>query len=143
MNSESKKQGNKKLLLGVAILAVLIIALGAVYFVFSPKTSEGSKAITLSVIDNTGAETTYDVKTDAEFLREVFDEIEGLTVEGTDGDYGLYINTVNGVTADFNSDGAYWSIYVNGEVGQNGADTQPVTDGDNYSIVYEVYQAEE
>lgn len=143
MNSESKKQGNKKLLLGVAILAVLIIALGAVYFVFGPKTSEGSKAITLSVIDNTGAETTYDVKTDAEFLREVFDEVEGLTVEGTDGDYGLYINTVNGVTADFNTDGAYWSIYVNGEVGQNGADTQPVTDGDNYSIVYEVYQTEE
>lgn len=143
MNTETKKQGNKKLLSGIAILALLIVALGAIYFIFAPKASEGSKTITLSVVDDTGAETTYDVKTDAEYLREVFDEVEGLTVVGTDGDYGLYIDTVNGVTADFNANGAYWSIYVNGEVAQNGADTQPVTDGDDYSLVYEVYQMEE
>jgi len=49
---------------------------------------------------------------------------------------GLYITTVNGVTADFDKDGAYWSIMVNGEYGQYGADSQPVADGDEFQLVY-------
>lgn len=141
--SETKKMGTNKILIGILILAVCIGIFAGIYSFFGPKALEGSKTITLSVVDNNGSEKTYEVKTDAQFLREVFDEVDGLTVKGTDGDYGLYIDTVNGLTADFDADGAYWSIYVNGEVGQLGADLQPVTDGEHYSLVYEVYQMEE
>ena len=63
-----------------------------------------------------------------------------MTVEGTEGDYGLYIDTVNGLTADYAEDGAYWSIYVNGEYGSYSADQQPVADGDVYGLVYTVYE---
>ena len=69
-------------------------------------------------------------------------ENEDFSYEGSDGDYGLYIDTINGLTADYATDGAYWSIYVNGEYGSYGADSQPVTDGDTYQFVYETYSAE-
>lgn len=140
--NETNKKSSKKIVIAGVIIAALIAIFAGVYFLLAPKANVGAKSITLTVIDDTGAETVYDVNTDAEYLVEVFDEVEGLTVEGDDGDYGLYINTVNGVTADFNADGAYWSIYVNGEVGMNGASSQPVVDGDTYSLVYEVYNAE-
>ncbi|MCR5272750.1 MAG: DUF4430 domain-containing protein [Lachnospiraceae bacterium] len=100
-------------------------------------TSEGTKDVTLTVVDNEGNSTSYEANTDAEYLSEVFDDIEDLTVEGYDDTYGFYITAVNGLTADYDADGAYWAIYVNGEYGMYGADTQPVTDGDAYELKYE------
>ena len=47
--------------------------------------------------------------------------------------------TVNGVTADFNVDSAYWSVTVNGEYGIFGIDSQPVADGDAFQLIYTVY----
>jgi len=65
------------------------------------------------------------------------------TYEGSTSEYGLYIISINGLTPDYEKDGAYWSIYVNGEYGQYGADAQPVADGDTYRFAYEVYVPEE
>ncbi|MCR5468697.1 MAG: DUF4430 domain-containing protein [Lachnospiraceae bacterium] len=96
-----------------------------------------TKQVTLEVVDNEGTSTSYEVSTDAEYLSEVFNEIGDLTVEGYDSDYGFYITTVNGLEANYDTDGAYWAIYVNGEYGMYGADTQPVADGDTYSLKYE------
>lgn len=139
----NNKKSNKKLIFGGIALVALIAILAAVFAVFGPKTSKGAKAITLNVVDNAGSTTTYDVNTDAEYLGEVFDEVDGLTVEGTQGDYGLYIQKVNGLSADYETDGAYWALYVNDEYGQYSADTQPVTDGDVYGLVYESANATE
>jgi hypothetical protein len=81
--------------------------------------------------------TTYEVKTDAEFLRQAMDEAEGLTYGGTESEeYGMMIATINGLTADYATDGAYWSIYVDGEYGMYGVDSQPVEDGHTYQFVY-------
>ena len=55
---------------------------------------------------------------------------------GEKSEYGLFLTTINGVTADYDATGAYWAIYVNGDYGQYGADTQPVTDKDSYQFVY-------
>ena len=65
---------------------------------------------------------------------------DGFTYEGSDSDYGLFINSINGLEANYDTDGAYWAIYVNGDYGQYGADSQPVADGDSFGFVYEVYQ---
>lgn len=142
MNEETntKKQGSKKILIGAIALVLLIAIFGITYFVFVPKPTEGSKAITVTVVDDTKTETSYPVTTDAEFLGEALDEIEDLTIEGTEGDYGLYIDSVNGLRAESGDEGGtYWAIYVNGEYGQYSVDSQPVTDGDTYSLVYEAY----
>ena len=54
--------------------------------------------------------------------------------------YGIMISTINGETADYATDGAYWALYVNGEYGMYGADSQPVADGDKYTWTYEKAQ---
>ena len=69
-------------------------------------------------------------------MEELQEDNKDFSFSGTEGDYGLMIDTVNDVKADFNVDGAYWSIYVNGEFGNYGIDDQPVTDGDTYGITY-------
>lgn len=116
----------------VVVLALLIVA----YHAFGAKTSQGAKHITVEVVDDMGDITSYDVRTDAEYLRQALEETEDLLVEGTESDYGLMIETVNGLTADYAADGAYWAIYVNGEYGNYGVDQQPVTDGDAYRLEY-------
>ena len=141
-NNQKKAGSNKKIIIGVAAVIVLVVVFAVIYNVFSPGTEEGSKAYTLEVVDDTGESTVYEGTTDAEYLSELMDELaaaEDFSYDGYDSDYGLYITTVNGLLADYDTDGAYWSIYVNGEYGMYGADSQVVTDGDAFSFVYEVY----
>ena len=97
---------------------------------------EGSKSITIEVVNKAEENTNYELKTDAEYLRQAMEEAEGLTFSGTESEYGMMVETVNGEKADYNIDGAYWGFYVNGEYCNNGIDTQPVEDGDVFSIVY-------
>lgn len=139
--SEAKKS-NKKLIIGIVVLVAVVAIFAVVYALCKPGTSKGAKAVTIEVTDNNQQTTSYKVNTDAEYLSEVFDEIDDLVVEGTVSEYGLYIDTINGVTADYNVDGSYWAIYVNGEYGMYGADQQPVADGDTYGLVYTVYVAQ-
>ena len=99
--------------------------------------AEGSKNIVIEVKDSEGNVTSYEVTTDAEFLRQAMDEAEGLTYDGSDSEYGMMVEVVNGEQAIYSEDNAYWAFYVNGEYGNYGIDSQHVTDGDTYSIVYE------
>ena len=56
-------------------------------------------------------------------------------IEGEDSQYGLYVKKVNGITADYDVDGTYWSFYENGEYAMSGVDTTNITDGYTYSFV--------
>lgn len=125
-------------ILGIAAVVVLVAVLGVVYFLFSEKPVAGSKAITIEVVNSAAVSTVYDLKTDAEFLRQAMNEAEGLTFSGTESEYGLMVSEVNGETADFSVNGAYWSFYVNDEYCNYGIDTQPVEDGDAFKIVYTI-----
>ena len=91
-----------------------------------------------------GNTTEYELITDAEFLKQAMDELSengsGFSYSGTVGDYGIMVEVINGESAVYEKDGAYWALYVNGEYGQYGADAQPVTDGDDYSWKYEAAQ---
>lgn len=136
------KSNNKKIILGLVALVALIAVFVGAYALLREKPVEGAKTFTVEVIDDAQKSTTYTGHTDAEYLRQALEELEDFEMAGSEDDYGLYVQTVNGVTADFNADGAYWSFYVNGEVCNYGVDTQPVEDGDAFKIVYEVYVAE-
>ena len=129
----------KKLIAGVVALVVVALLVVAVYLKFGPQAQAGTKAYEVNVINSAGEVTTYDGKTDAEYLSELMDELstEGFTYEGTTSDYGLFISAINGESADYETDGAYWAIYVNDEYGQYGADQQPVADGDVFDFKYE------
>jgi len=132
----TEKKGSKKLILGLIGLVVLLVAMVAAYITFSPKPTKGSKEITIEVVNKEKESTVYELQTDAEYLRQAMEEADGLTFEGTESEYGLMISAVNGEVADYSVDGSYWSFYINNEYCNYGIDTQPVTDGDAFQIVY-------
>lgn len=135
------KKSNKKVILSVAILAVVIVAMAAVFFIFRPKPAEGSKSITIEVINSAKESKMYELKTDAEYLRQAMEEAKGLEFSGTESEFGLTVETINGEDTDFNN-GSYWAFYVNDDYCNYGIDSQPVYDGDDFRIVYTIYTAE-
>lgn len=135
--AETRKNGNaKKISIALIVLVVLAAVFTLVYVKFSPKASPGEKEITIEVVDDKEGSIVYAVKTDAEYLRQAIEDAEGLVVKGTESDYGLMAETINGVTADYNTDGAYWAFYVDGEYCNYGMDEQPVENGQAYQIIY-------
>lgn len=138
--AESKKS-NKKVILAVVILAVVIAAMAAVFFMFRLKPVAGSKAITIEVVNSAKESKVYELKTDAEYLRQAMEEAKGLEFSGTESEYGLTVENINGEGTDFNN-GSYWAFYVNDGYCNYGIDTQPVYDGDAFQIVYTIYVAE-
>ena len=130
------KKTNRKLIIGITALVLLIVVFAAVFLLFRPKTVQGAKSITIEVVDNNAASTIYDLHTDAEYLRQAMEQAEGLEFSGTESEYGMMVETVDAVTADWNVDQSYWGFYVNGDYCNYGIDTQPVVDGDAFKIVY-------
>ena len=128
----------KKVILGSGILVVLIVAMTLIWTNFREKPVEGSKAITIEVVNSKEESTMYELQTDAEFLEQAMNEAEGLTYEAEDGPYGLAVNAVNGEVASFEENAAYWGFFVNGEYCNYGISEQPVNDGDAFQIVYTV-----
>lgn len=131
---------NKKKLLGIGLIVVLVVIMALAYGKFREKPVEGSKNITIEVVNSKEESKVYELKTDAEYLLEAMEEAEGLAFEGEEGEFGMSIMTVNGETADFNVDASYWSFYVNDEYCNYGVSEQPVEDGDAFAIVYTVYE---
>ena len=121
----------KKKLIGIGAIIIAIAVLLGIYFTFGAKPSKGSKLITIQVATNDGT-FLYITQTDAEYLKEVMDETEGLTYETTDG----MVMVVNGIRADYVLDGAYWAFYVNDDYCNYGIADQPVNDQDNFRIEY-------
>ena len=111
------------------------------YNVFVAKPTAGSKSVVIEVVDSTGTTTSYDVDTDAEYLKDAMDDLaeadDSFSFSGKDSGYGLMVQVINGKQAIYEEDGAYWALYVNGEYGQYGVTEQPVTDGDTYTWSYE------
>lgn len=79
---------------------------------------------------------TFTIETDADNLGDALQK-DGLVL-GEESEYGLYIKTVNGITADYDTDGAYWALYKGGEYLTSGAESTPISDGDSFEIVYTV-----
>ena len=96
---------------------------------------DGSTVFPFTVTDKDGNETKFEVHTDKTVVGEALLEL-GL-VEGEDGDYGLYVKTVNGITADYDKDGVYWAFYVNDEYAQAGVDVTDIKEGDSYAFKVE------
>lgn len=135
-NTADNKNNEKKILPAALILAALALIFGIIYVRFAPKATAGAKEISIEVVDDKAASKTYTTRTDAEYLRQALEETKGLTLEGTESSYGLMVKTINGVTADYNTNGAYWSFYLNGEYCNYGIDQQPIENGQAYRIVY-------
>ena len=94
---------------------------------------EGKTAFNFEVTDMDGKTTKFLVKTDKTIVGEALQEV-GL-IAGEDSTYGLMVTTVNGITADYNKDQAYWAFYTNGEYATKGVDQTEIDTTATYTFV--------
>ncbi len=127
---------NKKTLILVIALALVVAALAAVYFVTRPQATEGMKSFTVEIVHKDGTTKTEKLKSDAEFLGEVLDE-KGL-IEYEEGPYGKFILKADGEKAVFEEDGAYWGFFIGEEYAMLGVDQTPIEEGKVYRLVYTI-----
>lgn len=96
---------------------------------------EGSTQFLFTVVDKDGEETRMEIHTDKKTVGEALEEL-GI-IEGEESEYGLFVKTVNGITADYEKDGMYWAFYINDEYAQSGVDATDITEGDSYAMKLE------
>ena len=98
-----------------------------------PEIGEGAHSVFVEVKIG-GRSVTLTVKSDKDNLADML--TENKLVDGDTSEYGLYIKKVNGVTADYDTDGAYWGLNKDGEPSAVGASFITVNDGEHYELVY-------
>ena len=125
-----KRQG----ILAIAAFVVLALALFAVWRSVRPEASEGEKTVTVEVVHSGGDTASFTYQTNLESLGDLLEQ-EGL-ISGSEGAYGLFVDTVDGETADYGRDGGWWRLTCNGEDASTGADQVMLRDGDAYVWTY-------
>ena len=119
-----------------AIFALILLAAAAtlifsVWHTHQPEPSTGEKALTVTVIHGDGSEKRFDMTTDAETLDIAL--IENGIVEDNQQEWGLYILTADGETADESAQ-QWWCITKGGEWLSTGAGDTVIHDGDAYEL---------
>ena len=94
---------------------------------------DGKTAFNFEVTDLDGKTTKFLVKTDKTIVGEALLEVGLIT--GEEGPYGLMVSAVNGDTADYNKDKAYWAFYVNGDYATKGVDQTEIDPTATYAFV--------
>ena len=115
---------NKKMVLAVVALVVVIGLMMGVYFATRPETVEGMKDVGIVIVYEDGTVRSELYNTEAEYLSELLLEKE-LVTGYESAEYGFTIEAVDGIALDWNTDGAYWALYTGKE------------DPDTHEIVYE------
>ena len=127
---------NKKLILiAVALIACVAVMLG-IFVMTRPETVAGSKTVTVTVVHKDGSEKVFTCKTDAEYLGTAL--VDENIVAPNYGEFGLYFDTADGETADYNGDGGWWQVLIGEESAMVGADQIPIADGDTFKLVYTI-----
>ena len=119
-----------KQLISLLLVMVMLFALAAC----GKKTEAPAQAVAFTVIvtDLEGNETTFEYTSDAASVGEAL-VAEGLVV-GHQASYGLYIDAVNGIAADWDNDQTYWAFYINGEYATAGISDTPITANTTYGL---------
>ena len=126
----SKPMNKKTLIIALAALILVIAAFIGVWMATRPETQQGDKTITVTVV-NKESEKDFEINTDAEMLRGALEEID--LVQGDESEFGLFVKTVDGYTAD-DAAQEWWCFTKGGESLMTGIDTTPIADGEQYEI---------
>ncbi len=93
---------------------------------------EGNTQFVFKVVTASGETKTFTVKTNKNTVGEAL--LDAGLIAGDDGDFGLYVKTVDGETLDYNKDGMYWSFYVGDSYALKGVDSTEIESGVEYSF---------
>ena len=117
----------------LAVILLLVVAAAAVllYLHFRPQASEGAKTVTVEVVHKDESRKEFVIHTDAENLRGALEQEK--LIEGTESDWGLYVLTVDGETADENQQ-QWWCLTKDGEMTPSGVDDTVIADGEHYEF---------
>ena len=120
-----------KRILSLLLVLTMVFALTACA---AKEEAPAAQAVAFKVIvtDLEGNETAFEYTSSAAFVGEALVD-EGL-IQGHDTEYGLYIDTVNGTTADWDNDQTYWAFYINGEYATTGIDATEITPDTTYGL---------
>lgn len=134
-NGKTNNKSTKKIVLAlVALVAVIAILIG-VYSATKEQPTEGQKVITVAVVHGDGSEKEFEYETTREYLGEVLNDEE--LVEGEEGDYGLFITSVDGEEAD-SANEEWWCLTIDGEYATTSADQTVIEDGDHFELTLTV-----
>ena len=119
-----------KKLISLMLVLVMVLALTAC----STKKEPAAEAVSFKVIvtDLEGNETAFEYTSNAASVGDAL-VAEGLVV-GHEASYGLYIDSVNGIAADWDNDQTYWAFYVNGAYATTGIGDTPITADTTYNL---------
>ena len=119
-----------KKIISMLLVLVMVFTLGACAKKETPAAEPVS--FTVVVTDLEGNESTFNYTSDAASVGEAL-VAEGL-VEGHEAEYGLYIDAVNGIAADWDADQTYWAFYINGEYATTGIGETIITADATYGL---------
>jgi len=99
-----------------------------------PTIGQGATVFRFEVTDGAGEVSAWYVHTNEATVGAALVEV-GL-VSGEVGQWGLFVDTVNGHT---NTDGHWWAFWINGEMAMTGVDSTYIEPGVVYAFVYETF----
>ena len=135
---------NKKSKFIVAVIIVLIMALGAVIYINvneknSLEDSTGnSMQISIKVFDKENVEIyNKTIDTEEKYLADVLETLDDLDIIMEDSQYGKYITSILEITE---GDNYYWSYYINDEYASVGVSNCEIEENSIYSFKIEKYE---
>ena len=128
-------KNRRMIVIAVGLIACVAVMLG-IYLGTRPETVAGGKTITVTVVHKDGSEKVFTCQTEEEYLGAVL--VAENIVVAEYGEFGLYFNTADGETADWNVDNGWWQVFVGEEAATLGADSLPIADGDTFKLVYTI-----
>lgn len=96
---------------------------------------QGTTKFTLSITFSDGSEKTYTVSTDRNIVGDAL--VDAGLISGTEGPYGLMVETVDGETVTYEKDKKYWAFYIDGKYAVTGVDSTEITAGAEYALKVE------
>ena len=100
----------------------------------------GDTSFDFVIVDEEESEIKVEVKTDEETVGDALQKLH--VISGTEGDYGLFVDTVNGITADYEKDQVYWAFYIDDEYAQEGISMTKIDPDSTYMMKIEEALAE-
>lgn len=122
------------LVIGFVVLALVVATAVVIYVKTRPEPQEGAKEITIQLVYD-DVDTTVTIHTNAEYLRGALEEKN--LIAGDESEYGLFVKTVNGRTADETKQ-EWWCFTKGGETLMTGVDTTPIADGEVFEATLKV-----
>ena len=123
-----------KILLSALVIVLMLVSVCAC----SDNGASNGNEVTfsLTVVHADKSEKEFEITTDKSNLRQALED-ENL-ISGTESEYGLFVTTVDGETADYSKNESWWNLLKSGESSPTGVDGCTIADGDRFEFVYTI-----